>query len=56
MNQQTNEYRVDYTIKGGVGLQRQEVISARSDFEARKIIESRYEPGRVYIICVTKIS
>lgn len=50
-----SEYKVDYTLKNGGGLQRQETVSARSDFEARKTVESRYEPGRVHIVQVTKV-
>ena len=50
-----NQYKVQYTIKGG-GMMREEVVSARSDFEARRTVESRYRQGEIYIIAVTKIS
>ena len=48
-----NQYRIRYTLTG-TGT-REEVVTARGDFEARRIIESRY-PGQVFIIQITKIS
>jgi hypothetical protein len=50
-----NQYKIDYTIRNG-GVQRQEIISARSDYEARRTLESRYRQGEIHIVCVTKVA
>ena len=49
-----NQYRIRYTLTG-VGT-REEVVTARGDFEARRVIESRYAPGQIFIVQITKIS
>ena len=55
MREKMSQYKVQYTIKGG-GVMREEVLTARSDYEARQTLESRYPKGAVYIVTVTKIS
>ena len=49
-----DSYTVSYRLKG-VGITLQEQVSARSDFEARKIIESRYPAEKnLYIVQAVK--
>ena len=50
-----HQYKVQYTLRDG-GVMREEVVSARSNWEAQKVIESRYEPGRVLVIQVTQVN
>ena len=49
------QYRVQYTLKNG-GMMREEIITARSDYEARRTLESRYRQGEIHIVCVTKVA
>ena len=50
-----NQYRIRYTILTGGGT-REEVVNARGDYEARRVVESRYAPGQIFIVTVVKIS
>lgn len=50
-----HQYRVRYSILNGGGT-REEVVTARGDYEAQRNIESRYPAGQIMIITVVKIS
>ena len=50
-----HQYRVRYTILTGGGT-REEVVTARGDYEARRVVESRFAPGQIFIITIIKIA
>lgn len=50
-----NQYRVRYSVLNGGGT-REEIVTGRSDWEARQSILSRYAPGQVFIVVVQLIS
>ena len=48
-----DNYKVQYRVKG-VGVTLEEQVAARSNFEAQKIVESRYDRDKLYVVQVVK--
>jgi hypothetical protein len=53
MEGKVDNYKVQYRVKG-IGLTLEEMVPARSNFEAQKIVESRYDRDKLYVVVVVK--
>jgi hypothetical protein len=53
MEEKMDGYKVQYRVKG-IGVTLEELIPARSNFEAEQILRARIDPDKLYIVQTVK--